>query len=340
MNKKICFIIGFFCLSLFPSTALSSTTALSWSNDGSQIVISSFDKVAAIVDAKSGNELRRLSGFNDYINALSWSEDSKYIVGGSNDGDAFIWNSANGKVLLKIDTSQGNQSRNPVTAVGWLSDGKRIATGSIDGTAKVWDSKTGKLILTLDAGHYVLDMKISPDGKKIATASFEGFLQIWDSSSGKKILTIDEHNKSPKNSMNSRGNQINSISWSYNGKYIASASKKDKTTRIFDSESGEELLLIKDKHSCRIVSWCPDGNRIFTGYGFGGGAQFSDDEIANIRDIHKGRAILSFPVPRQTVTAAAWSPDGKKIAIGSDSTAYMQVFDSGTGKKLLTYSFK
>ena len=121
---------------------------------------------------------------------------------------------------------------------------------------------------------------------------------------------------------------VSSVSWSPDGKWLATASV-DTTAKVWDAETGKELLTLNG-HSNYVMSvaWSPDGKRLATG---------SADNTAKVWDVATGKELLTLSGHTWSVTSVAWSPDGKRLATGSwDKTA--KVWDAATGKELLTLS--
>jgi WD40 repeat protein len=119
---------------------------------------------------------------------------------------------------------------------------------------------------------------------------------------------------------------VTSVSFSPDGKYIASASL-DHTVKVWDTAEGTELLSLKGHiHWVRSVAFSPDGKRL---------ASASDDDTAKVWDADKGQELLSFTGHTSGVTCVAFSPDGKRLASGSwDKT--VKVWDADKGQEILT----
>ena len=207
-------------------------------------------------------------------------------------------------------------------SVAWSPDGKRLATGSDDNTAKVWDAATGKELLTL-RGHSELCHSVawSPDGKRLATGSLDRTAKVWDADTGKELLTLSGHSLA-----------VNSVAWSPDGKRLATGSADD-TAKVWDAATGKELLTDPERPQRLLLERGLEPGRQAAGHR----KSAYSDNTAKVWDAVTGKELLTLSGHSDTVWSVAWSPDGKRLATGSeDNTA--KVWDAVTGKELLTLS--
>jgi WD40 repeat protein len=123
--------------------------------------------------------------------------------------------------------------------------------------------------------------------------------------------------------------EVYAVSWSPNGKLIASGSG-DETVQVWEATSGTNVLNYQG-HSHRIgkglvqaVMWSPDGKYLVSG---------SWDKSVRIWDASTGHTISTYRSYYEVVEAVAWSPDGKYVASGNrNGTAH--VWDISNGKNI------
>lgn len=121
---------------------------------------------------------------------------------------------------------------------------------------------------------------------------------------------------------------VNSLTWSPDGKLIASASN-DTFVQIFDASSGERKL-IHSRHSKEVtaVSWSPNGKFIASG---------SQDGTVQVWDAANGRMIFIHKGHKDRVNGVSWSSDSRQIVSGSEDKT-VQVWNAISGA--LSFNFQ
>ncbi|MHC4167772.1 MAG: WD40 repeat domain-containing protein, partial [Planctomycetota bacterium] len=136
----------------------------------------------------------------------------------------------------------------------------------------------------------------------------------------------------------SHGNVVDSVAFSPDGKYLATASTDrtmrvckattgeqicdDKTARVWDTNSSEEVQRMRHDDEVRSVAFGPDGKFVATA---------CMDNTAQVWEATTGERIARMS-HEQYVSSVAFSPDGKYLATAShDNTA--RVWDANSAKE-------
>lgn len=277
-----------------------------WMADG-HLVVAEGRGTIRLFAARTGKEERRFEAHTSLASMAAVSRNGRYLVTAHKDGIARIWNLAGGKEPRSL---RGH--KDAVVAVDISPDSKTALTVDRYGIIRLWELETGKQVRSLESSN--IDAAVfSPSGRQIAIASGRT-VQILDSTTGATIKELPGHTST-----------INSVSFSPNGKLIATASS-DKTARIWDIATGKEVKRLQvDSILVFSVAFSPDNKSIVTG-GF--------DGTARIWDVVTGKELRRLKGHDQPVRAAVFSPSGKRILTGSyDKTAV--VWDVATGREVM-----
>ena len=148
--------------------------------DPSLIVAGSSDKLARLIDIRTGETLCRYEGHSGSVQVVDFSPDGKRIITGSYDNTIRIWDVATCQPVSKPMLHRG-----PFFYFSAFSpDGSTVVTGCDDGTARIWDVATAKPIgprLVHEAA--LRTAAFFAGGAQIVTGTATGTTRFWAVSS-------------------------------------------------------------------------------------------------------------------------------------------------------------
>jgi WD40 repeat protein len=158
----------------------------------------------------------------------------------------------------------------------------------------------------------------SPDGTVFVTEGPEesGLVDIRDTATGESVLSFRGHD-----------DDVNDVAFSEDGSMLAT-SGDDGTLRVWDPESGEDLLVVRGpgpRAQQDVGVWGPsfdaDGTRLAAAW----------PDAVRVVDLETERTV---EIPVGAGSATALSPDGTRVASGQFDTSVVVVSNATTGEKL------
>ncbi|PYH95608.1 YVTN repeat-like/Quino protein amine dehydrogenase [Aspergillus ellipticus CBS 707.79] len=175
---------------------------------------------------------------------------------------------------------------------------------------KVWDPATRQIVAVLDEdSRYISQVAWSPtDAKRLATIAVYEPVKIWDFATGTITKLLD-----------GPGGHIHSMAWSPDGTKIA-ATHHSGIIKIWDSITGESLVVIQSVTCITPIVWSPHTNRLaIMGH-------FKMD----IWDAVDGQHISSTEKGGAPREGLCWAPDGKQIATALGEKLW--IWDTSSGE--------
>jgi WD40 repeat protein len=324
-----------------------SVNCVSFSPNGELIASASADKTVKLWRS-DGTFLKPLEGHSDSVNSVNFSPDGELVASASADKTVKLWRSDG-----SCQTLEGH--RDSVNSVSFSPDGELVASASADKTVKLWRSNGSCQTLQ---GHRdsVNSVSFSPDGELIASASEDGTVKLWNLN-GSELITLEHNNEVSSEKLNPTGlyrelssadeigkktnpDQVTSVSFSPDGKLIATASKVSYqfgsmfrlSRKLFDtvklwSRDGT-LLRTLQGHSPVVdsVSFSPDGHLIALAsgsvvelwtYNY---VVFKEGPFARLES-NGVNHLRTFEGHRYSIFEVSFSPDSKTLAsAGRDGT--------------------
>ncbi|MEZ4733274.1 MAG: effector-associated domain EAD1-containing protein [Caldilineaceae bacterium] len=270
---------------------MGSVLQATWSHDESKILTVNADRTVRIWNARTGQELVKLSG----VNQATWSQDESKILTSSADGTARIWDAATGQEQIRL---VGHTSS--VFQATWSQDESKILTNGYDGTVRIWETNTGQELRKL-AGNTgpVTQATWGQDENKILTVSggslgYNRAARVWNVATGQELVKFEAATQA---------------TWNQDESKILT-SDVDGTIHIWDVVTGQELVKLTG-HTSIVwqATWNQDESKILT---------TSSDDTARIWDATTGQELIRFEEHTGNVWQATWNQDESKILTSSN----------------------
>ena len=194
------------------------------------------------------------------------------------------------------------------------------------------DARTGAVLHTLEmTGELEPTAAFSPDGTTLITGSYADFLQEWDVATGRELRRID----------GPPGYHLSVAEFDPTGTFFAGSHTQfpaygSGATVVWDATSGEivaDITRLDPPDDFEGVgtlgpvgaSFSPDGSEMAI-------VPFDDPATTQVLDVTTWEESWSVPGPADgVVVSAAWSPDGKWLALGG---LQIRIVDTATGEVL------
>lgn len=236
------------------------------------------------------------------VSSLAYSPDGKMIASGA---DAVrIWDAATGRELRRLAQESVDYT------VAFSADGKRLAAVDQQQFCILWDVATGEEIRRFDCLKSGSGATFLAADKMLVTGGKDETVRLWDVEAGKEIQRFP-----------GKKNGVYALAVSPDGKTVASALHGGEV-RMFEVATGKELRRLPSL-AVRAFAFAPDGKAL-------AGVCWPGDIV--VWNASTGKELQHWKKDTTTPSCLAFSPDGKRLAIGG--LGIVVVLDTATGNEL------
>ncbi len=239
--------------------------------------------------------------------------------GYSPDADGVL-STASGRGLMRFQNYQTDIVLIPFDIASQADVKSFLVAISYSGNLEISEANTGVMgpgFILLGNNTIRFRAALSRDGTQVVTGDMNGVV-ILRNVAGQEIRSFNGHTEA-----------VNSVAFSPSGNTVASGSS-DRTTRIWDAQTGQELLRLVGKEPVLVVKFSPDGKFILTA-----GA----DKLVRLWDSQTGAELRQYAGHDDSITDAAFSPDGQWIVSSSkDKTARIWEMATGMNIRILSHN--
>ncbi|KIJ59299.1 hypothetical protein HYDPIDRAFT_118630 [Hydnomerulius pinastri MD-312] len=267
-----------------------------------RLLSASHDRVAILIwDVESGEVEKKVTGHTDRVNSIAITPDGSLFASGSTDGTLRFWDGSTGEPE-EPPTAIGFKG-GEVWGISFSPDGLRVAaTGGR--YVRIWDTHTreptGAPLEVPSGGFYTT--AFSPDGSRIAADAGRGAVRVWDSVSGEVVFE----------SLKGHSLTVKCAAFTPDGEQLVTCATDNAICR-WDMESGELIGTPLEGHTGVVYDVVPSPNGKIL-------ASSGADKTVRFWDLKTGDSKPTFLQHADTVRAAAFSSDGRLLAVACDDT--------------------
>ncbi|MEA3439011.1 MAG: protein kinase [Chloroflexota bacterium] len=286
---------------------------IAFSPDGEMLAVASVDGIPRILDISTGEIIQSFHGHSAPAIGLAYSKDGALLATGNHiTGELIVWNPLTAESLLTLETTPGDK----IHGIAINPNGEQIAAAGDEGLIKVWSLPMGDDLLNIPVETSgIRNLIYTHDGKHIVSGGQDSTARLWNANTGELVTTLAGHTS-----------VVMGLSLSPDGDMLATGGYRDEEVRLWDLAPGGELFNIQTQPGSGFTgNLSPDGKWLVA-IGPGSTINRYDPKTGVYKDTLANLELE----PGDFLVGVAFSPDGKKMALGSiNGSIYVLNYPSG-----------
>lgn len=320
-------------------------TSVAFAPDGAALYLGGHDRSIRRVDAASGREDWRVSGYWEQVNSVAVSPDGALIAAGGSDlrfaertrrpsdrfgpGAVRLWDAGAGRLIRRL-----GDPAEQVLAVAFSPDGRYVAGGGGRGLedagfVHVWKAGSGEAVWSLgEPSGTVRALAFAPDDSTLACAGADGVITLRRPDSGAVVKTLGDP-----------ADESTSIAFSADGRLLA-VGGSDGSAVLWDRRDGRRLqrfrpqglperVVTGGERTVTSVALSPDGRTLATCIA-SVGPHFGETAV-RLWDVSTGALQRELSTPQTRHRFVLFSPDGAILATNGVGKS-IALWDPRTGR--------
>jgi WD40 repeat protein len=273
------------------------------------------DAEAALRHANMSNNARFI-GHTQKVNCIAVSSDDCYLVSGADDHKVIIWDTKNANKLKEL-----NIHKDDIVSVQFSNDDQFLLTASSDTTIYLLDAKKGTIIHSYKNGHSAeISVAVFGSHSTIISGDWNGDVVVWDMLTEKVLHKFKAHEKGHIG-----------LAVSSDSRFLLTYSNAQQyPMKIWDVGTYSIIKRFSLEENCSVdkAVFSPEGKKLLATLGAGKMKIYS---TSNWEELEERKIDLL------GCESACFSPDNKKIALGSTYGHDITILDAATFDTLNVY---